>query len=144
MIRSNPPQLSVGICDMLDTPSPSPPHLLQTLSICQSALECRSRGWGKIKGRRYPQQKVCLRVAGEAQSINPGGGALPTALPWDLQAMGSQQLLTRASVLEAVAKETVLKCMLLPLSSDSTPKTASTPPPHCPASLLRVVSPTGD
>lgn len=68
-------------------------------------------------------------VAGEVQSINPGGGPLPPALPWDLQAMGSQQLLTRASVLEAVAKETVLKWMLLPLSSDSTPKTASSHPP---------------
>lgn len=129
MIRSNPPQLSVGICDMLDTlPHFLPPPPADSIHMpIYSGMQIS--GWGKIKGRRYPQQKVCLRVAGEDQSINPGGGALPPALPWDLQAMGSQQLLTRASVLEAVAKETVLKWMLLPLSSDSTPKTASSRSP---------------
>lgn len=83
---------------------------------------------GKVKGRRYPQQKGCQRVAGEAQPIRPGKEVLPPALPWDLQAMGSRQLLIRASGLEAVAKETVLKCILLPLSSDSTQKAVSSHP----------------
>lgn len=121
MIRSNPPQLSVGICDMLDTPLIPSPRTVSCILYPHANLLWNADlggGWGKIKGRRYPQQKVCLRVAGEAQSISPGEEALPPALPWDLQ----------ASVLKAVAKETVLKCMLLPLSSASTPKTASSHP----------------
>lgn len=57
--------------------------------------------------------------------------------------MGSRQLLIRASGLEAVAKETVLKCILLPLSSDSTQKAVSSHP-YYPAFLPKALSPMGD
>lgn len=123
---------------MSRTPLPTPPTS-RRLHPYANLLWNADLG-GKVKGRRYPQQKACQRVAREAQPISLGREDLPPALPWDLQAMGSRQLLIRASGLEAVAKETVLKRILLPLSSDSTQKAVLSH--FCyPASLPKALSP---
>lgn len=53
MIRSNPPQLSVGICDMLDTPlippppAPSPAYSIR-MPIC-SGMQISGVGGGKLR-----------------------------------------------------------------------------------------------
>ena len=73
MIRSNPPQLSVGICDMLGAghPSPLPPPPADSAHM----LSCSGmQVWeGKLNGKRCPLQNACPRLTGEMQPTSQGG-----------------------------------------------------------------------
>lgn len=94
MILSNPPQLSVGICDMLwaGHPSPLPPPPVDSIHMLKLL---RNAGLGgKLNRQRCPLQNAFPRVLGEGQplswervgssstcsSLEPAGqGQLPSA-----------------------------------------------------------------
>lgn len=98
MIRSNPPQLSVGICDTLWAGHPA--RLPPPLGVRAYAELLGNAGLGgKRTGQRCGPQDTCPRPR---RGAGPPRGRLLPAFPWDLltprpRPLGSRALKAKAS-----------------------------------------------